>query len=92
VQALILSHLDVKAGFTLTDPQDPRYIKVGKHRHRFGDIVQRAASALRQNVGGEQHIDAVIGVTAAIDVFLLEYGINRLYFDALQKNYAQARE
>jgi proteasome activator subunit 4 len=89
---LLVSHLQVKAGFTLTDPEDPRYQKVAGHRTRFGLVSQRAASALRQNTGGEDHIDAVIGITKAIDVFLLDYGLSRSNFDALQKNYAQARE
>jgi proteasome activator subunit 4 len=89
---LLVSHLQVKAGFTLTDPEDPRYQKVAEHRTRFGIVSQRAASALRQNTEGEDHIDAVIGITKAIDVFLLDYGLSRSNFDALQSNYAQARE
>lgn len=89
---LIVSFLDVKAGFTLTDPKDPRYQKVVALRSRFGDVCQRAASALRQNTGGEDHIDAVIGVTRAIDTFMLGYGLGRNDYDSLQKNYTQARE
>lgn len=89
---LVVSHLDVKAGFTLTDPADPRYQKAVGYRQRFGEISQRAASALRQNTKGEDHIDAVIAVTKAIDVFMLEYGLSSSDFDALQQNYAQARE
>lgn len=87
-----MSPLDVQAGFTLTDPQDYRYQRVLKHRTHFGIVIQRAASALRRNTGGEDHIDAVLGVAKAIDVFLLEYGLGRGQFDALQKNYTQARE
>jgi proteasome activator subunit 4 len=90
--ALLVSFLDMKAGFTLTDPNDPRYQKVAAQRLRFGDVCQRAASALRQNTGGEDHIDAVIGVTRAIDTYLLGYGLSRADFDSLQKNYIQARE
>lgn len=92
VPELIVPSFDVKAGFTLTDPNDPRYQEVVAHRQRFGDVVQRAASALRQNTGGEDHIDAVIGVTRAIDTFLLGYGMIRSDFDSLQKNYAHAQE
>lgn len=92
IPELIVSLLDVKAGFTLTDPNDPRFQEVAKHRSRLGDICQRAASALRQNTGGEDHIDAVIGVTRAIDTFLLGYAMSRGDFDSLQKNYTQARE
>ncbi|KAF9459432.1 hypothetical protein BDZ94DRAFT_1312356 [Collybia nuda] len=89
---LIVSFLDVNAGFTLTDPKDPRYQKVVAIRSRFGDVCQRAASALRKNTGGEDHIDAVIGVARAIDTFMLGYGLGRNDYDSLQKNYTQARD
>ena len=89
---LLLSHLDVKAGFTLTDPNDPRYQKVAKNRNRFGEVVQHAAATFRNNTNSEDHIDAVIGVVRAIDTFLLVYGLNRSDFDGIQKNYTQARE
>jgi proteasome activator subunit 4 len=92
LEELLVSPLEVRAGFALTDPHDPRYQKVVKQRLHFGNVVQRAASALRRNTGGEDHIDAVLGVAKAIDVFLLDYGLGRSQFDALQKNYAQARE
>lgn len=68
------------------------YQKAAKHRARFGDIAQRAATALRQNNEGEDHIDAVLGVTKAIDTYLLEYGISRTDLDAVRKNYEQSRE
>ncbi|KAJ7462735.1 armadillo-type protein [Mycena galericulata] len=89
---LVVTHLDVRAGFSLTDPADPRYQKVVAHRLRFGDVVQRAASALRQNTGGEDHIDAVMGVVRSIDVYLLSYAMTRGAIDALHKNYTQARD
>ena len=89
---LLVSHLDVEAGFTLTDQADPRYQKVAAHRQRFGHTVLRAATAFRQTTNAEDHIDAVIGITRAIDTYLLSYASNRSEFDSLQKNYAQARE
>ena len=89
---LLVSHLDVKAGFTLTDPNDPRYQQVAKIRHRFGEVVVHAAATFRNNTNSEDHIDAVIGVARAIDTYLLVYGLNRTDFDAMQKNYTQARE
>ncbi|KAJ7129977.1 hypothetical protein C8R43DRAFT_1025251 [Mycena crocata] len=92
IAELVVKHLDVRAGFTLTDPADPRYQKVVAHRLRFGDVVQRAAFALRQNTGGEDHIDAVMGVSRSIDVFLLSYAMTRSAIDALHKNYTQARD
>lgn len=92
IPELLVSFLNVKAGFTLTDPNDPRFQKAAAHKSRFGDICQRAAAALRKNTGGEDHIDAVIGVTRAIDTFLLVYGLSQADFDSLRKNYTQARE
>lgn len=82
----------MNAGFTLTDPNDPRHQRATAYRLRFGDVCKRAASALRQNTEGEDHIDAVIGVTRAIDTFMLGYGLSRGDFDSLQKNYVGARE
>lgn len=92
IPELLVSFLNVKAGFTLTDPNDPRFQKAAAHKSRFGDICQRAAAALRKNTGGEDHIDAVIGVTRAIDTFLLVYGLSQADFDSLRKNYTQARD
>lgn len=51
-----------KAGFALIDHQDPRYQAAVEHRARFGRIVHQAAVSLRGSLGGEDHIDAVIGV------------------------------
>ena len=92
VPEFLLSHLDVKAGFTLTDPNDLRYQKVTQNRHRFGEVVLHAAATFRNNTNSEDHIDAVIGVVRAIDTCLLVYGLNRGDFDGFQKNYTQARE
>lgn len=92
IAELVVSHLDVQAGFTLTDKNDPRYQQVVAHRLRFGDVVARAAFALRQNTGGEDHIDAVMGVARSIDVYLLSYAMTRGAIDALHKNYTQARD
>jgi len=89
---LIVSFLDVKAGFTLTDPDDPRYHKAVRYRKMFGEVCRRAASALRYNAEGEDHIDAVLSITRAIDTFMMGYALNRGDFESLQKNYTQARE
>lgn len=89
---LVISHLDVQAGFTLTDPRDPRYQFILSARRRFGEVSQRASSALRENTGGEDHTDAVISVTRAIDTYLLGYGLSRSDFYSIQKNYTHARE
>ncbi|TFK41322.1 hypothetical protein BDQ12DRAFT_768249 [Crucibulum laeve] len=89
---MIMSHLDVNAGFTLTDPNDPRYQTVAALRQRYGQILHNAAVSLRGGTEGEDHIDAVLSVTRAIDTYMLAYGMNRSDFDAMQKNYAQARD
>ncbi len=92
ISELVISHLDVEAGFTLTDPADPRYQHILKARRSFGEVLQRASSALRRNTGGDDHVDAVISVTRAVDTYLLGYGLSRSDFDSIQKNYAHARE
>ncbi|KAH7927359.1 hypothetical protein BV22DRAFT_1031842 [Leucogyrophana mollusca] len=92
LDGLAVDPLDVKAGFTLTDPEDPRYQQVVKHRTRYGELVHLAATVLRQSYEGEDHIDAVISVVKAIDTFLLDYGMSRSDFSTLQKNFINARE
>ncbi|KAL7285729.1 hypothetical protein ACG7TL_000834 [Trametes sanguinea] len=92
VPELLVTPLDVKAGFVLTDPNDPQYQRAMAHRRRFGQIAHRAANVLRKESEGEDHIDAVIGVSRAIDVYLLEYAITRSTFESLTKAYRQARD
>ncbi|EPQ60983.1 hypothetical protein GLOTRDRAFT_53630 [Gloeophyllum trabeum ATCC 11539] len=92
VADLLVTPLDVNAGFTLTNPNDPRYGKVLAARARYGHIIHRAALAFREGQQGEDHIDVVIAIAKSIDVFLLNYGMTRGNFDSLQKNFAQARE
>ncbi|CCM01635.1 uncharacterized protein FIBRA_03696 [Fibroporia radiculosa] len=92
VSELLVSPMDVNCGFLLTDPTDPRYQKVANHRTRFGQVIHRAALVLRESSQGEDHIDAVVAVAKAIDVYLLEYAVTRSSFDSLRKAYAQARE
>lgn len=87
----IVKPIEVQAGFTLTDPSDRRYQKAAAARKRFGELCCRASSVLRQNKEGEDHIDAMLGVVSAMDVFLLDYGILRRSFDSLEKNFVQAR-
>ena len=92
VPALLVTPLDVKAGFVLTNPQDPQYKRAIAHRSRFGQIVHRASNVLRQESEGEDHIDAVIALSRAIDVYLLEYAMTRSSFESLTKSHRQARE
>ena len=92
VPELLVTPLDVKAGLVLTDPRHPQYKRAMAHRTRFGGLVHRAASVLSKESEGEDHIDAVIGVSRAIDVYLLEYAMTRSNFESLTKSYRQARE
>ncbi|KAI0757312.1 ARM repeat-containing protein [Daedaleopsis nitida] len=91
VPELLVEPLDVKAGFVLTDPSSPQYQRAFAHRARFGALVHRAANVLQESEG-EDHIDAVIGVSRAIDVYLLEYAMTRSNFESLTKAYRQARD
>lgn len=92
IPELLVTPLDVKAGFVLTDPNSPQYQRAIAHRKRFGAIVHRAASLLTDQSEGEDHIDAVVAVSRAIDVYLLEYAMTRSNFESLTKAYRQARE
>ena len=92
VSELLVTPLDVKAGFVLTDPEHPQHKRAMAHRTRFGNIIHRASNILRQESEGEDHIDAVIGVSRAMDVYLLEYAMTRSNFESLSKAYRQARE
>ncbi|KAJ3537454.1 hypothetical protein NMY22_g5581 [Coprinellus aureogranulatus] len=89
---MVLSHLDVNCGFALSNPEDPRYQKVLSLRERFGHVVLRAASLLRQNVGGEDHIDALITVTRSVDTYLMGYCASRGQYETLQKSYRNSRD
>ncbi|KAG2062138.1 hypothetical protein BDR06DRAFT_978583 [Suillus hirtellus] len=92
LEELIVDHIDVKAGFILTDLNDPCYQQALQHRIRFGNVTHLAAVALRQIQGGEDHLDAVVAVVKAIDTYFLDYGMSRADFITLQKNFAQSRE
>ncbi|KAG2149717.1 armadillo-type protein [Suillus cothurnatus] len=92
LEGLLVDHLDVKAGFILTDLNDPRYQQALQHRIRFGNVAHLAAVALRRIQGGEDHLDAVVAVVKAIDTYFLDYGMSRGDFITLQKNFAQSRE
>ncbi|ETW87560.1 hypothetical protein HETIRDRAFT_469691 [Heterobasidion irregulare TC 32-1] len=92
VEALVVSPLMVQAGFALSDPADPRFKRAVAHRERMGHLIHRAATALGHGYEGEDHIDAVLSVAKAIDVYLLGYAMGKSDFDNLQKNYTQARD
>ena len=94
VDGLLLSEMSVKAGFALDDPEDPRYKVAEAHRVRFGEVIHRATKtvALRNTVEGEDHVDAIISIAKAAEVFLLEYGSSRGQYNTQRKVYVQLRE
>ncbi|KAA1468528.1 hypothetical protein DENSPDRAFT_833844 [Dentipellis sp. KUC8613] len=92
VEGLLVSSIDVEAGFCLADPTDPRFLRASAHRQRFGEVLHHAATALGHDSESEDHIDAVMSVAKSIDVYLLKYALGRMDFIALQKNYSQARD
>jgi proteasome activator subunit 4 len=83
--------LTVKNRFSLADPADPRYQRVLGLRERFGGVLHRAAVAL-QHSETEDHIDAVIQLCKGIDVYLLEYAINRSTYSGTAKSFLTRRE
>jgi proteasome activator subunit 4 len=91
---LLLSNISVKSGFALDDPEDPRYKVAEAHRVRFGEVIHRATEviAMRNTVEGEDHVDAIISIAKAAEVFLLEYGISRGQYSMQRKAYTQMRE
>ncbi|TFY56124.1 hypothetical protein EVJ58_g7830 [Rhodofomes roseus] len=89
---LLVTPLDVKCGFALADPQDPRYQTAMASRTRFGEVLHSASAALRQLKGGEDHLDALVGLSKSIDVYLLDYAMTRSTFDSLRKAYIQSRD
>ena len=94
VDGLLLSNISVKSGFALDDPEDPRYKIAEAHRVRFGEVIHRATSmiAMRNTVEGEDHVDAIISIAKAAEVFLLEYGTSRGQYSTQRKVYIQSRE
>lgn len=94
VDGLLLTNIAVKSSFALDDPEDPRYKVAETHRVRFGEAIHRATKilAMRNTVEGEDHVDAIISVAKAAEVFLLEYGVSRGQYTAQRKAYTQLRE
>ena len=94
VDGLLLSNMSVKSGFALDNPEDPRYNAAEVHRVRFGEVIHRATKtiAMRNTVEGEDHVDAIISIAKAAEVFLSEYGISRGQYSTQRKVYVQLRE
>ena len=94
VDGLLLSNMSLKSGFALSDPEDPRYKVVEARRARFGEVIHRATKtiAMRDTVEGEDHVDAIISIAKAAEVFLLEYGTSRGQYSTQRKVYMQLKE
>jgi proteasome activator subunit 4 len=94
MDGLLLSNISVKSGFALDNPEDPRYKIAEAHRIRFGEVIHRATKmiAMRNTVEGEDHVDAIISIAKAAEVFLLEHGVSRGQYSAQRKVYTQLRE
>ncbi|KAF8587289.1 ARM repeat-containing protein [Ramaria rubella] len=88
---LLTVPLTVEAGYTLTDPKDLRYQTVIAHKRQFGNLLHQASVALRES-GVEDHIDAILSISRAIDVYLLEYGVTASAFGSLNKSYVVVRD
>ncbi|PAV21860.1 ARM repeat-containing [Pyrrhoderma noxium] len=84
--------LALKAGFTLTDPNDPNYRHIYEQKQRYGNVMHRAATVLQGNNGGEDHIDAVVALLKAIDIYMLEYGVSYGTYIHARKSYAISRD
>lgn len=62
---MIASIQPIHSGFSLTDPQDPRYVYITALRQRFGTFLHKASETLRQQ-GEENTVDAVHILVRAI--------------------------
>lgn len=81
-------------GFCLTDPRDPRFIDAMKHREQFGRFLHNASVSLRSQgaESGDDHIDAVLAVIRASEVFLLDFAFTRNSFSTSKKSYENSRD
>ncbi|CAE6462385.1 unnamed protein product [Rhizoctonia solani] len=90
-EELIPQAMPIKSGFALHDPQDNRYQRVLLHRTRFGQLLHRAATALK-STDTEDHIDLVMSVLRGVDTFLLDYGVTRDTYAGVAKQYEVAKQ
>lgn len=94
VAALTASSVRMIAGFCITNPKDPRFSVVVKHRNQFGQFLHRAAVSLGADSSefGDDHIDAVLSLIRSIDTFLLDYAITRNAYASSKKSYESSRD
>jgi len=90
IEELVIRPLLVNAGFVLSNPANPQYQALETYSQRFGAVCRDSASALRKSSGGEDHLDAVMATSRAIDAFMMDYGRSGL--DNVEKSYTRSRE
>ncbi|KAG9123719.1 hypothetical protein FRC07_014176 [Ceratobasidium sp. 392] len=88
---LIPQSMAIQSGFALRDPSDKRYQQVLSHRARFGELLHRAAVALK-TTNTEDHIDLVMSVLRGIDTYLLDYGVTRDTYAGVKKQYEVSKQ
>ncbi|EDR15426.1 uncharacterized protein LACBIDRAFT_301740 [Laccaria bicolor S238N-H82] len=76
IPEMIASIQPIHSGFSLTDPQDPRYVYITSLRQRFGTFLHKASETLRQQ-GEENTVDAVHILLRSVRTYLMEYGDSR---------------
>jgi proteasome activator subunit 4 len=77
-----------KSGLLLSNPDDPRYQKVLDIRARIGEILHRAASAMRDAGESDNSVEVVRLVVTTIGTLLTAYGIRSKQYNNAQAAYA----
>ncbi|KAG8722752.1 hypothetical protein FRC08_010362 [Ceratobasidium sp. 394] len=90
-EELIPQAMTIQSGFALQDSLDKRYQRVLSHRARFGELLHRAAVALK-TTDTEDHIDLVMSVLRGIDTYLLDYGVTRDTYAGVKKQYEVSKQ
>ncbi|KAG8737973.1 hypothetical protein FRC10_007440 [Ceratobasidium sp. 414] len=90
-EELIPQAMTIQSGFALQDSSDKRYQQVLSHRARFGELLHRAAVALK-TTDTEDHIDLVMSVLRGIDTYLLDYGVTRDTYAGVKKQYDVSKQ
>ncbi|WOO84927.1 Autophagy-related protein 22 [Vanrija pseudolonga] len=76
-----------KAGFLLTDPSDPRYIRVSQFRTRAGEMLVRAAEIMRNAGDSDSSVDSVKLLVTTIGSWLISYGMRSKKYQAASSAY-----
>lgn len=92
--SLTAGSIRMTAGFCVSSPKDPRYVRVMKHRDHFGSFLHRASASMHTEGAdaGDEQIDAVLAIIRSIDTFLLEYSLTRNDYAVSKKSYEITRD